>query len=248
MGRRRPLQFRRDVAPRLGHPPELRIVEQDLTFKHPEILELFRQSSDGAAGTEHLRGGLTNNGMHLKLSLGLPNDRTGTTPENTSETPMISRQFPRILVVISRRDVENAEIQPTQKVLERLKSSLSCDPLSYCGAVDLSVDGYTDDERELYEIPEVCEYLDRLSVAFPYLFYFLSTDTQGLKMITACVCGAQRVGGDARQTVMDNQSVMRFMGTQFAGLNKLFHEFDLDEHYPKLNEQTGNRVMHYLGV
>ena len=30
-----------------GHRPQLRIVEQDLSLKHPAILELFRQSSDG---------------------------------------------------------------------------------------------------------------------------------------------------------------------------------------------------------
>ena len=45
--------FASDVAPRRGHPPQLRIVEQDLTLNHPAILELFHQSSGAADSTEH---------------------------------------------------------------------------------------------------------------------------------------------------------------------------------------------------
>ena len=40
-----------------GHRPQLRFVEQDLSLKHPAVLELLRQSSGGPARTEqqHLR-------------------------------------------------------------------------------------------------------------------------------------------------------------------------------------------------
>ena len=39
------------------HRPQLRFVEQDLSLKHPAVLELLRQSSGGPARTEqqHLR-------------------------------------------------------------------------------------------------------------------------------------------------------------------------------------------------
>ena len=43
------------------------------------------------------------------------------------------------------------------------------------GRVDLAFHGYSNDPRELYEMPEVRRFCAKLDDAFPFWFYFLST-------------------------------------------------------------------------
>ena len=46
----------------------------------------------------------------------------------------------------------------------------------YRGRVDLAFLGYSNDPRELRDIPEVRRFCSTLDDAFPYWFYFLSTE------------------------------------------------------------------------
>ncbi len=53
--------------------------------------------------------------------------------------------------------------------------------------IDLSIDGYGLDKRELHEIPEVCEWARVLRQKIPLLFYFL--DLSSAKRYVGWLCG-----------------------------------------------------------
>ena len=153
-------------------------------------------------------------------------------------------------VVIFRDDVEAGNIRPALESLEKMRAS-EARVLEFRGSVDLSVNGYGDDGRELFEIPEVCEYFKLLVAEFPYLFWFVTTEAPTIKVIAGCVCGARRVGvanADGVNSSFDKAELTRFMKHQFAGLNKIFEDYELDRRHPTLNKEISVRVLGCLGV
>ena len=61
-------------------------------------------------------------------------------------------------MVVSRQEVENKDIEPALSVLSRLITSPDI-AREYMGKVDISFDGYNDNKEELFEIPEVRNYV-----------------------------------------------------------------------------------------
>ena len=153
-------------------------------------------------------------------------------------------------VVIFRDDVEAGNIRPALESLEKMRVS-EARVLEFRGSVDLSVNGYGGDGRELFEIPEVCEYFKLLVAKFPYLFWFVAAESPTIAVIAGCVCGAHRVGVanvDGVNSSVDKAELTRFLKQQFAGLNKIFEDYELDRRHPTLNKEICVRVLECLGV
>lgn len=70
---------------------------------------------------------------------------------------LIQNEVGFISVVVSRFDVESAHIERTLLFLRELIKNAP-DIVRLCGNVEIVVYGYDDDDRELYEIHEVCHY------------------------------------------------------------------------------------------
>jgi len=91
-----------------------------------------------------------------------------------------------LFVIISRDDIEAADITAPLNTLSRL---LDRDvALRFREGVDIGIHGYDSDVRELYEIPEVRDYIRKLDEKFPYWCYFLSTKARGLAWVVSCFC------------------------------------------------------------
>ena len=159
-----------------------------------------------------------------------------------------NREPPDLMVVISRDEVESRNTGPLLGSLRRLSES-EADLHALRGSVDLSVHGYDDDNRELFEIPAVCDYFRLLATQFPYLFWFMSTESPTLRVVASCVSGARRTNTGTSHEVgisVDDSGLIHFIEQQFAGLNKLFADFGLDRSHPGLNEEISMRVIRYL--
>jgi hypothetical protein len=52
----------------------------------------------------------------------------------------------------------------------------------------IGIHGYDDDPRELNELPEVRDFINKLDARFPYWCYFLSKSATGLLFILSCFC------------------------------------------------------------
>jgi len=89
-------------------------------------------------------------------------------------------------IVISRDDIEAGDISSTVSVLAKLLDPDAA--LKYCEKVDIGVYGYDDDPRELNELPEVRDFINRLDAEFPYWCYYLSKRALGLGFIFSCFC------------------------------------------------------------
>ena len=143
-------------------------------------------------------------------------------------------------IVVSRQEAESLDIAPTLNVLESLLYDAETVRM-FQGQVGLSFHGYDTDPRELYQIPEVRQYLASLDSKFPYWFYFLSTDDEILKMIAFCLCRTREI--DASLAYPDPADMQAFLLSHIDALNQLFDRYSLDE---AINEEISGLVANYF--
>ena len=148
-----------------------------------------------------------------------------------------------IHLVVSRSDVAATNTEEILQSLRKINSSKE-NALRFRASVDIGVHGYNDDDRELYEIPEVCRYYEKLTTQFPYLFFFLNLQTPTLKAIAFCVCGARLIGNG--NVEINNAKLATFLQSQFSGLNSLFQDYGLDDDYPDLNREISEEILRYF--
>ena len=94
-------------------------------------------------------------------------------------------------VAVSRSDVENRDISTTLGTLSGLLDT-DATVRRFRGRVNVSFDGFDDDPREIYEIPEIRRFCAELDARFPYWLYFLSMEDSSLKMMTFCLCRVEK--------------------------------------------------------
>ena len=114
-------------------------------------------------------------------------------PNGACENPTRSDQCPTgamecdfLTVIISRQQIEAGDISEPLRVLRPLLDPASA--IKFCEHVDIGVAGYDHDPRELYEIPEVRDFVHELDAEFPYWLYFLTKRGTGLGFILSCFC------------------------------------------------------------
>ncbi len=100
-----------------------------------------------------------------------------------------------INLVVERGEVESLDISRALTVLAPLVAS-GVLFRRFQHRVSLFIDGYNADGRELFQIPEVREFLADLDAAFPYWLWFLNTRDHSLQLVATCLCSvtARRVG------------------------------------------------------
>lgn len=93
--------------------------------------------------------------------------------------------FDSLSIVISRQEIESKDISVPLNSLKQLILSPTI-ARSYQEKVVIAVDGYNDISWELFEIPEVREYIYKLDEKFPFWLFFLSKSSSSLQFILLC--------------------------------------------------------------
>jgi hypothetical protein len=131
-----------------------------------------------------------------------------------------------IYLVISREQVNECDISGPLRVLRQLQGNPE-KAVAACGRISLVIDGYNNDPRELFEIPEVRRFIKELDAMWPYWFFFLSQADDSIKVIESCLCDSIEVvpgvtsidseGTPAlpESTLLGNEQLLRV--TQSAG-------------------------------
>lgn len=90
-----------------------------------------------------------------------------------------------MFVVVPREDVFSGDLGETLGVLRYLATATEA-LTTYRERVDIRFDGFDEDPRELWEIPEVRSFVERLDEQFPFWLYFMSRHGTGLIAILRC--------------------------------------------------------------
>ena len=111
---------------------------------------------------------------------------------------------------------------PVGKQLQGMMNSLA-----------LMIEGYDDDPREIYAIPEVRAFYKQLWQRWPYWLYFCNLDTENLMMMVMCCLDsldALKVQGQPEVQVQINPlEVVQFISGGFVPMNEMCERAGMSE-------------------
>ena len=111
---------------------------------------------------------------------------------------------------------------PVGKQLQGMMNSLA-----------LMIEGYDDDPREIYAIPEVRTFYQQLWQRWPYWLYFCNLDTENLMMMVMCCLDsldALKVQGEPQVQVQINPlEVVQFISGGFVPMNEMCERAGMSE-------------------
>jgi hypothetical protein len=97
----------------------------------------------------------------------------------------------------------------------------------------LMIEGYDDDPREIYAIPEVRTFYQQLWQRWPYWLYFCHLDTENLMMMVMCCLDsldALKVQGQPQVQVQINPlDVVQFISGGFVPMNEMCERAGMSE-------------------
>jgi TPR repeat protein len=113
-------------------------------------------------------------------------DATAISPRMPGiQQPIDLKSFEFVVLDFDREDIASGNTSSVMDVLTQLLERDAA--IRFCERVDVCCTGYDSDPRELWEIPEVREFVKRLDRQFPYWCYFLSRNGEGLLWLTYCL-------------------------------------------------------------
>lgn len=106
--------------------------------------------------------------------------------------------------------------------------------------VQLNFNGYADESRELWEVPEIRKFVRLLIKQFPYWIFFLDRDGLTFKIVYLCLVDTQR--NDQNTSVIVNEQSVFHDGLNAIG--KLFDGYKFPQQkYEKLAVEIMTRLM-----
>jgi hypothetical protein len=116
------------------------------------------------------------------------------------------------------------------------------------GGFAFTVDGYDDDPREIYAIPEVRKFYAAFHRAWPYWLYFCDLNQDSLKTMVMCclpsLAAVSKQGGPLVGVQLDPMELLRFVAEDFEPMNQMCERAELSERaiYDRTKE-----VMEFFG-
>lgn len=171
---------------------------------------------------------------NLKKLLGLPNVEPVISIDDTEIKPEDI-----YLMDIPREAVEGGRLEPAIREFEKLSKR------NFRSRVMLNFSGYDFDPREVYQIPEVRKWVNRLITNVPHLFYLISRENYAMRIVFLCIAPVAGRRGD--QVDIDVSGAKRIIekvtksavtfakkakepeGVQFALANDIMDELGYDQ-------------------
>lgn len=123
-----------------------------------------------------------------------------------------------VCLMFSRRQIVDGDLVEPLQFFESLIGSPE-QAMAYRGRLCLVIDGFNDDPRELFEIPEVRRFIQALDARWPYWFFFLCQADDSIKIVESCLCDTiEIVPGVAS---IDLAQMEQCLTRHFAALERL---------------------------
>jgi hypothetical protein len=107
-------------------------------------------------------------------------------------------------------------------------------------------DGFDEDQREIYEIPEIRAFYRSFRQAWPFWFFARDLEMPSLQALTFCCLASLRVvrrkGAPIQRVHLDQGELADFVLDNFEGMNLLFRHAGMTE---RENPDRSQRVFEY---
>jgi hypothetical protein len=145
------------------------------------------------------------------------------------------------VIVVSRSEVEAKDPSSVLQALRALVASPDA-ARQHFESVDIAFHGYDAVREELFEIPEVREFVYALDEQFPYWLFFLDKSALGLQCLAHCFL-PPFLTAEARQRVHREQLTELLSNRWFPAMNQICEWVGLSE---AQIERLTNRSVDYL--
>ena len=164
--------------------------------------------------------------------------------EYSSSQPDKAQQPDYTVLDISLRNIQNCDTSEYVSLLHGITGTVQSFKEAFQKYV-LLVSGYDNDQRELYQIPEVVKFIKDLNNKLPFWLYFINTkDKRFFSWMIACLCQATSLDQDEETIYADfNAEVFnKLIETQFSNIVKLMSGMGMSESIQKkvLKELSAN--------
>jgi hypothetical protein len=142
-----------------------------------------------------------------------------------------------VLYAVPRDNIETGNVGPVAGFIERIiHNDTLCRKLQ--GRIIIEIDGYNEDPREIFEIPEVVQWYEKADPVFKYWFYFLSpefpsTEFPSLLTYWTCMCSGKRMNRKPKRNwawvEMDADRMLSVLERNLMRLNELTDRLGLSE-------------------
>lgn len=150
-------------------------------------------------------------------------------------------EFDFLGIIISRDEVESGNINFALSTLRKLLENPEV-ASKFQENVDISFQGYENDSRELFEIPEVRDFVYALDNEFPYWLYFLSKYYLGLTCIIYCFLPPY-LTDEGKAEIYPQRIEQYLLNRGFPAMNRICEYAGCSE---KEIEEMTDRVMKYI--
>lgn len=133
-------------------------------------------------------------------------------------------------IELQRVDIENLNYQELDTIISYLLETRDI-ALSYMQRIEISISGYDEDSRELYQISDVQKYIHILLEKFPALIFFLNLELSFIKVVLFSYINENDISdskNNQREININQQKLQQFVTSCFMGLNKLTNHLVLD--------------------
>ena len=155
--------------------------------------------------------------------------------EYVSSPPDISQQSDYIVLQIPQEAIQNCDTSEYVTLLHGITDSLQSFEAAFQRYVFL-ISGYDNDQRELYQIPEVVWFKKDLNSKLPFWLYFINTsDKKFFSWMIACLCRAMSLDQDEETIYADfnADAYNELIETQFSNIVKLMSRLGMGESIQK---------------
>lgn len=133
-----------------------------------------------------------------------------------------------ICSTISRKEIEEVNVSPLLELLVQLGRSpkvFNLELRERLGCFGLFVSGYDEDDRELFEVPDVRAYFQKLHSLWPYGLFFFARSPETFQLLVLCNAGVrllpQASPDSPRQVKIDKESVLDFLIESMPALSEV---------------------------
>ena len=156
------------------------------------------------------------------------------------------RDGDKILFQFSRPAIEAGDFSEFLETfgLEHLPTGPALRP--FFNSFGFVADGFDEDPREIYEIPEVRAFYRSFRQAWPFWFFACDLEMPSLQAMTFCCLPTLRVvrreGAPTPRVDLDQRELANFVLDNFKGMNLLFQRAGMTE---RENRDRSQRVFEY---
>lgn len=156
-----------------------------------------------------------------------------------------------IYLNVSKKEVLNKDISGFTSLLKKLTIDHNMISATQ-GKLTFFIDGYNYDKRELFQIPEVREWIKHVLPAFKYWGYFLNMEPSihrlaGMRVLHMCFVEVKILGLNKKTKVYkvepNKEQTIELMKQMFGWLNEFCKDYSIDS---KVNEDQSSKIAHVL--